>query len=184
MKWASHLSTKDNIEACIDESIESIRNQMEGESAHLTVIFVSPQFKDQYETIPKLIRERMDPGRFLGCSGGGIVGGGREAEQQPAFSITCANLPDVEIKNIYSDTMSLPDQDTAPDVWREWLGVKAEKNQTLFFWRILFRFVVRRFLLVSTLPIPTVVRSGGWPVEPKCREKTRSILMIKFTAMD
>ena len=66
MKWASHLSTKDNIEACIDESIEAIRSQMGGDSVHLTVIFVSPQFKDKYNEIPKLIRERMDPGRFLG----------------------------------------------------------------------------------------------------------------------
>ncbi|MBT4556728.1 MAG: hypothetical protein HOC42_04235, partial [Nitrospina sp.] len=129
MKWASHLSTKDSIEACIDESIEAIRSQMGGDSVHLTVIFVSPQFKDKYNEIPKLIRERMDPGHFLGCSGGGIVGGGKEAEQQPAFSITCANLPDVEIKNICSDTTTLPDQDTAPDVWREWLGVSAEKQQ-------------------------------------------------------
>ena len=71
----------------------------------------------------------MDPCRFLVCSGGGIVGGGKEVEQQPAFSITCANLPDVEIKGICSDTMNLPDQDTAPDVWREWLGVNAKKNK-------------------------------------------------------
>jgi small ligand-binding sensory domain FIST len=110
MKWASHLSTKDNVEACVDESIAAVRSQMGGDSVHLTVIFVSPQFKDKYNEIPELIRERMDPGRFLGCSGGGIVGGGREVEQQPAFSITCANLPDVEIKNICSDTMNLPDQ--------------------------------------------------------------------------
>ena len=120
MKWASHLSAKNNIEACIDESIEAVRSQMGGDAVHLTVIFVSPQFKDKYEEIPKLIRERMDPGRFLGCSGGGIVGGGKEVEQQPALSITCANLPDVEIKGIRSDTMDLPDQDTAPGVWREW----------------------------------------------------------------
>ena len=46
MKWASHLSTKDNIEACIDESIEAIRSQMGGDAVHLTVIFMSPQFKD------------------------------------------------------------------------------------------------------------------------------------------
>ena len=45
MKWASHLSTKENIEACIDESIEAIRSQMGGDSVHLTVIFVSPPFQ-------------------------------------------------------------------------------------------------------------------------------------------
>ena len=125
MKWASHLSTKDNIEACINESVEVIRSQMEGASVQLTFIFVSQQFKEQYEKIFGLIRQQMDPGRFLGCSGGGIVGGGKEVELQAAFSMTCANLPDVEIKGICSDTMNLPDQDTAPDVWREWLGVNA-----------------------------------------------------------
>ena len=56
MKWASHLSTKENIEACIDESIEAIRSQMGGDAVHLTVIFLSPQFKDKYNEIPKLIR--------------------------------------------------------------------------------------------------------------------------------
>ena len=95
MKWASHLSIMNNIEECIDESVEAIRNKMGGDEVHLTVVFVSPQFKDKYEEVPKLIRERMAPGFFLGCSGGGIVGGGREVEHQPAFSITCANLPDV-----------------------------------------------------------------------------------------
>ncbi|MCH8157803.1 MAG: hypothetical protein IID18_08670, partial [Nitrospinae bacterium] len=119
MKWASHLSTQDTIEACVEESVQAVREQMGGDEVHLTLIFVASQFKDQYEEVPGLIRKRMDPGRFMGCSGGGIIGGGKEAEQQAAFSMTCANLPDVEIDSIYSDTMSLPDQDTAPSVWRE-----------------------------------------------------------------
>ena len=161
MKWASHLSTKDNIEACIDESIEAIRSQMGGDSVHLTVIFVSPQFKDKYNEIPKLIREHMDPGRFLGCSGGGIIGGGREAEQQSAFSITCANLPDVEIKNICSDTTTLPDQDTAPDVWREWLGVSAEKKQNFIFLADPFSFRGEEFLSGVDFAYPNSSKVGG-----------------------
>ena len=161
MKWASHLSTKDTIEACIDESVESIRSQMGGDFAHLSVIFVSPHFKDKYEEIPKLIRERMDPGRFLGCSGGGIVGGGREAEQQPAFSITCANLPDVEIKSICSDTMSLPDQDTAPNVWREWLGVNVEKNPSFIFLADPFSFQGEDFLAGVDFAYPSSSKVGG-----------------------
>ena len=131
MKWASHLSTQNNIEACVAESVEAIIRQMDGKSVDLTIIFVSPQFKDKYEEIPQLIRDRISSGHFLGCSGGGIVGGGKEAEQQAAFSITCANLPDVEIKGIHTDTMKLPDQDTAPSVWREWLEVDVEKMFSL-----------------------------------------------------
>ena len=68
MKWASHLSTQNNIEACIDESVEAILSQMNGKSVDLTVIFVSPQFKDKYQEIPKLIRKRIHPGHFFGCS--------------------------------------------------------------------------------------------------------------------
>ncbi len=146
MKWASHLSIENNIEACVDESIEAIRSQMGKDSIHLTVIFVSPHFKGGYNAIPKLIRERIDPGRFLGCSGGGIVGGGREVEQQPAFSITCANLPDVEIKDICSDTMNLPDQDTSPDVWRKWLGVDSAKKPNFIFLADPFSFRGEEFL--------------------------------------
>ena len=161
MKWASHLSAKNNIEACIDESIEAVRSQMGGDAVHLTVIFVSPQFKDKYEEIPKLIRERMDPGRFLGCSGGGIVGGGKEVEQQPALSITCANLPDVEIKGIRSDTMDLPDQDTAPGVWREWLGVNAEKKPNFIFLADPFSFRGEEFLSGVDFAYPNSGKVGG-----------------------
>ena len=49
MKWASHLSTQNNIEACVAESVEAILSQMDGKSVDLTIIFVSPQFKDKYE---------------------------------------------------------------------------------------------------------------------------------------
>ena len=161
MKWASHLSTQNNIEACVDESVEAILSQMDGKSVDLTIIFVSPQFKDKYEEIPKLIRDRISSGHFLGCSGGGIVGGGKEAEQQAAFSMTCANLPDVEIKGIHTDTMKLPDQDTAPSVWREWLGVDVEKNPSFIFLADPFSFQGEEFLAGVDFAYPNSSKVGG-----------------------
>jgi small ligand-binding sensory domain FIST len=161
MKWASHLSTQNNIEACVDESVEAILSQMDGKSIDLTIIFMSPQFKDKYKEIPKLIRGRISSGHFLGCSGGGIVGGGKEAEQQTAFSMTCANLPDVEIKGIRSDTMKLPDQDTAPSVWREWLGVDVEKNPSFIFLADPFSFQGEEFLAGVDFAYPNSSKVGG-----------------------
>jgi small ligand-binding sensory domain FIST len=161
MKWASHLSTQNNIEACVDESVEAILSQMDGKSVDLTIIFVSPQFKEKYEEIPKLIRDRISSGHFLGCSGGGIVGGGKEAEQQAAFSMTCANLPDVEIKGIHTDTMKLPDQDTAPSVWREWLGVDVEKNPSFIFLADPFSFQGEEFLAGVDFAYPNSSKVGG-----------------------
>jgi small ligand-binding sensory domain FIST len=161
MKWASHLSTQNNIEACVAESVEAIIRQMDGKSVDLTIIFVSPQFKDKYEEIPQLIRDRISSGHFLGCSGGGIVGGGKEAEQQAAFSMTCANLPDVEIKGIHTDTMKLPDQDTAPSVWREWLGVNVEKNPSFIFLADPFSFQGEDFLAGVDFAYPSSSKVGG-----------------------
>jgi small ligand-binding sensory domain FIST len=161
MKWASHLSTQNNIEACVDESVEAILSQMDGKSVDLTIIFVSPQFKDKYKDIPKLIRDRISSRHFLGCSGGGIIGGGKEAEQQAAFSITCANLPDVEIQGIHTDTMKLPDQDTAPSVWREWLGVDVEKNPSFIFLADPFSFQGEEFLAGVDFAYPNSSKVGG-----------------------
>ena len=161
MKWASHLSTQNNIEACVDESVEAILSQMDGKSVDLTIIFVSPQFKDKYKDIPKLIRDRISSKHFLGCSGGGIIGGGKEAEQQAAFSITCANLPDVEIQGIHTDTMKLPDQDTAPSVWREWLGVDVEKNPSFIFLADPFSFQGEEFLAGVDFAYPNSSKVGG-----------------------
>ena len=161
MKWASHLSTQNNIEACVDESVEAILSQMDGKSVDLTIIFVSPQFKDKYEDIPKLIRDRISSKHFLGCSGGGIIGGGKEAEQQAAFSMTCANLPGVEIQGIHTDTMKLPDQDTAPSVWREWLGVDVEKNPSFIFLADPFSFQGEEFLAGVDFAYPNSSKVGG-----------------------
>ena len=161
MRWASHLSTYDTIEACVERSIEAVRKQMGGEEVHLTLVFVASQFKDQYEEIPKLIRNKMDPGWLIGCSGGGIIGGGKEIEQQAAFSITCANMPGVVIQGIHSDTMSLPNQDTAPGIWREWLGIDAEKQPKFIFLADPFSFRGEEFLSGVDFAYPKSRKVGG-----------------------
>lgn len=161
MKWASSISVSNNIETCIEETTQSVRNQLGGKAAHLTLIFVSPHFKKQYQQIPDMIRRKMDMGLLIGCSGGGIIGGGREVEQQAAFSITCAHLPGVEIHPIYSDTLSLPDQDTGPGVWRKWLGVSAENNPQFIFLADPFSFRGDEFLEGVDFAYPESSKLGG-----------------------
>ena len=51
MKWASAISTQDSIEACIEEAAQSIKTQLAGQPADLTVVFVSPHFAEHYEKI-------------------------------------------------------------------------------------------------------------------------------------
>ena len=161
MKWASHVSTQETIEACVEEAVESVTQQLAGREADLTIIFVSPHFRTQYRAIPQLLRDRMPVGMLLGCSGGGIIGGGKEIEQQPAFSLTAAHLPGVELKTIQSDTMNLPDPDTAPSVWHEWLGVDPATNPDFIVLADPFSFRAEEFLAGMDFAYSRSAKVGG-----------------------
>lgn len=161
MKWVSHISTNSNIEVCVEEAVAAVNQQLAGKEAHLTVIFVSPHFSGDYKRIPSLIRAGMNPGKLFGCSGGGIIGAGREIEQAPAFSMTCAHLPDVSIQPIRTDTMTLPDQDTGPSVWREWLGVAVEASPKFIFLADPFSFRGEEFLAGVDFAYPDSRKVGG-----------------------
>ena len=161
MKWASTISTENSLEACIEEATQSIKTQLAGKSADLTIVFVSPHFAEQYNNIPPMIRERMDPGLFFGCSGGGIIGDGQEVEQRPAFSITAAHLPGVQIQPVRAETTELPDQDTGPSVWRDWLGVPAENHPHFIFLADPFSFRGEEFLSGMDFAYSNSKKVGG-----------------------
>ena len=67
--------------------------------------------------------EKLGDCNLLGCSGGGIIGGGIEVEQAPAVSLTVASLPGVDISPFYLAPDSLPDLDSGPDTWQDLINV-------------------------------------------------------------
>ena len=89
----------------------------------LAVFFVSPHFRDAFEQLPAMLQEHLPARVTIGCSAGGVVGGGLELENEPAMSLTAAHLPDVEIIPLAHDTENLPDADAPPQVWKECLGL-------------------------------------------------------------
>ena len=161
MKWASAITTQDNIESGIEEATDSILSQLDSKSADLTVIFISPHFAERYNEILSLIQKRFDPGLLIGCSGGGIIGQGQEVEQQPAFSITSAHLPGVDIQPIQTKTTELPNQDTGPRVWRDWLKVPAENQPHFIFLADPFSFRSEEFLSGMDFAYPRSKKVGG-----------------------
>jgi len=161
MKWVSALSRQTDIDGAIQEAAESASQQLGEDQADLTVVFVSPQFKEFYDRVPDLISRYFKPGLLFGCSGGGIIGNGEEAEQQAAISITCANLPGVKIQPIQLETTDLPDQDTSPSVWREWLQVNVEDNPHFVFLADPFSFRGEEFLAGVDFAYPNSKKVGG-----------------------
>src|SRR5204863_162585 len=65
---------------------------------------------------------------LIGCTAGGVIGGGHEVEERPAVSLTVAQLPDVDVTPFVVHQEGLPDPDGGPKPWRDLIGAKAETN--------------------------------------------------------
>jgi small ligand-binding sensory domain FIST len=97
MRWMSALSTAPSLEAAVREVTTVIARELDGARADLAVAFVSEQHQREYERVPALVRGHLAPRFMLGCSAGGVIGGGHEIEREAGVSLTVATLPDVEL---------------------------------------------------------------------------------------
>src|SRR4029079_10750393 len=91
-------------------------------------MFVTPHHRAHFDLIGAGVVSELNPRHALGCSGGGVIGAGREAEQVPALSVTAAVLPNVEIKPLRLEEETLPDPDAGPRAWEDATGIRAPDN--------------------------------------------------------
>jgi small ligand-binding sensory domain FIST len=92
----------------------------------LALAFVTPHFADYYPRLYGLVSRYLEPGTFLGCSGGGVIGGGEEVERAPAVTLVAARLPDVRLAPFHVSA-PMPDLDGPPDAWERLVGVRAQE---------------------------------------------------------
>src|SRR5215831_8443331 len=98
MRWASALSENPSTEAAIAEAADRATAELLGQEADLVVAFVTPHHGASYRELPARLRARFGRARIIGCSAGGVIGGGRECERRPALSLTAAALPGVDVR--------------------------------------------------------------------------------------
>jgi small ligand-binding sensory domain FIST len=96
MKWASTASTKPALDEAIEEVVGRVRGELP-EGIDFAVVFVSPHHGARYVEMSTALRSRLRPRVLIGCSAGGVIGGGREIEEAPGLSLTAAVLPGVEL---------------------------------------------------------------------------------------
>ncbi|WP_026100819.1 FIST N-terminal domain-containing protein [Synechococcus sp. PCC 7336] len=135
MQWANALSTQPSLEAALTEVVETALSQLgpveESAAVDLALIFVSAAFASEYPRIVPLLQTLLPARVLVGCSGGGIVGGGAEIEDMPAVSLSLAMLPNVEIFPFHLEADDLPDLDAPPHQWEQTLGV-SQRSQPQF----------------------------------------------------
>lgn len=134
VKWSSVLSRERSPRVAIEEALESIADNLEGEAPNLVLIFAYSSQIDQYPLMAEAVAESYPDAALVGCSAAGVVGGGHEIEHEPALALAAAVLPrvQVEVFHLLPNEMELLGDE--PRLWRRRFGLEpaAEPYFVLF----------------------------------------------------
>ncbi len=130
-RWASAVSDASSLTEAVDDAGQQVVEQLDGVPADLVFVFVSPHHSSSYLSVPELIASHFGAAPLVGCSGGGVIGGGTEVERRPGVAIAAASLPGVEVTPFEVQQDEVPDADAPPDRWETLIGVPATDNPVL-----------------------------------------------------
>jgi small ligand-binding sensory domain FIST len=123
MRWGSSAADDDSLQRAIVRAASAVRAQLDGAPPDLIVAFVSPHHAAEFARVPELVAAELGGGLLLGCSAGGVIGGGREIEQRPGLSLSAASLPGVTLHPFHLETDALPSPSADAERWRALIGV-------------------------------------------------------------
>ena len=162
MQWASAISQENTLRAALSECVASVRSSLGDTAPDLAVVFAASEYASDYATLPDLVGEMLgQQAMLLGCSGGGIIGGGAEVEQEPAVSLTAASLPGVTLRPIRLDADVLPTLDAAPDDWHAAIGVDPDDQPQFVLLADPMSFPAQNLLLGMDYAYPAAAKIGG-----------------------
>ncbi len=161
MKWASAASDSESFEEALDSCASILNDSLGTDQPDLLVVFASPHHSDYFDNLPKSLRSKIDAANMVGCSAGGVIGNGREIEQRPGLSLTGAVLPDVDIVPFRVDSDSLPDLDSAPQVWEELVRTEPSKDPSFLLLTDPFSIHSENLLMGLDYAFASSIKIGG-----------------------
>ncbi len=161
MKWSSAVSDNPSLADAVAECAEELHADDDDQTPDLAIVFVSAHHSPVYESVPGLVRRHIGEPLLLGCSGGGVIGAGREVEHRPGFAVSVAHLPDVEMVAFHVDDDDLPDADAGPDKWEELVGTRADKDPKFILLADPFSMRGESLLMGLDFAFPGSVKIGG-----------------------
>lgn len=129
MRWASTLSLDSDLASGAEDALGRLRAELGGATPDLLIAFVSAPHAAAYDDVPALLGSAA--GVVVGCSGGGVIGGGHEIEERAAVALVGASLPGVRVAAFHAETDRLPPVERRDD-WRALLRTEgAEPSHVL-----------------------------------------------------
>jgi small ligand-binding sensory domain FIST len=124
------------------------------------IVFFSPDYTEHLDDFLELLRVYGRSPQLMGCTGGGLVGPGSEAEDRAGFSLLLLSLPHTRIK-MCEFSQSQVQESSGPGFWHMETGLGAEDADA---WIVLshpMRFDTERWLAEWNQAYPGVPAVGG-----------------------
>ena len=161
MHWGSSISTNGALESALAECEEAVRSQLDGDEPDLVLVFASVDFDRQAASLGAEVRQRFPAATVIGCTGAGVIGGGREVERSAAISITAAHLPGVHISAFHLTDGDLPSPDDPPNAWEGTVGASPDAEPHFILLADPFRMNAEELLAGLDCACPAAAKIGG-----------------------
>lgn len=161
MRWASAVDTDSSLRSAVEHAAESVYLGLGRREPDLAVVFVSTEHAAHFDAVPALLKREFENVFVFGCSGSGVIGGGREIEDRPAFALTGAVLPDVRIKGVHLDAAQVPPVFAETRIWQDALRVCPDQHPAFLLLADPFSFEIEHFIRGLDRVYPSAPKIGG-----------------------
>ena len=161
MRWGSAVSNNASLQGAVEECVSSVLDGLEGLRPDLAFVFLSAAHAAAYGEVPALVRRGLGDCPLLGCSGGGVIGAGREVEGGPGLAIAAAAMPEAELSLFHVENDGLPDQDSPPERWWEVVGSSPDGQPDFVLLADPFSFAADRLIAGLDYAFPGSATIGG-----------------------
>ncbi len=129
MRFASSVTSSENVGEAIEELLSPIDVRVTPGMVDLAILFTTPHFSDDLPQVLEAVSEKLPSAVLLGCTAEGTIGVDRELERVASMSLLAASLPDVRIRPFHVRQRDLEAAKTAHD-WERLVGASPESNPT------------------------------------------------------
>jgi small ligand-binding sensory domain FIST len=124
LRFATSLSIQSDTEKAAGDLTDEVRAKFGNTPIDLACLFFSAHHAVRADVLTATISRSLRPQVLIGCSGEGIIAGGKELETEPAVTLWAASLPDVVLDPIRVSFSPTQDQFRLSD-WPEFNGKDA-----------------------------------------------------------
>jgi small ligand-binding sensory domain FIST len=161
MPWAAAAVVDASPPVALDRALDDVTSSLAGERVDLAFLFAAPVHLRDPEAALRRVREALGGAPVVGCSAGGIIGAGREYEQQPALSLLAGGSEGASVRVSHVPPDRLPDADAGPSAWHALTGVAPSENPSFVILGDPFTLPPDRLVGGLDYAYPDAVKVGG-----------------------